>query len=126
MRMLSISLTVAIIVAALMIVGAIGVYGYYAQSLPPAEQLLTRAVAQSTKIFDRNGELLYEVFDPNGGRRTVAPISKMPPALKYATIATEDKTFYTNPGVDWSGIARAVYYLARYGKPVAGGGSTIT
>ncbi|MBI5652442.1 MAG: PBP1A family penicillin-binding protein [Chloroflexi bacterium] len=126
MRLLSISLTVAIIVAAVMIAGALSAYAYYARDLPSPEQLASRPIAQSTKLFDRNGELLYEVFDPNGARRTVVPIARIPALLKQATIATEDKSFYTNPGVDWYGIARAVYYYARYGRPVAGGGSTIT
>ena len=126
MRMLSILLTVALIVAAVMIVGALGAYAYYARDLPSPEQLAARPLAQSTKLFDRNGALLYEVFDPNGARRTVIPIARVPAVLKQATIATEDKSFYTNPGVDWYGIARAIYYYARYGRPVSGGGSTIT
>ena len=57
---------------------------------------------------------------------TVVPISQIPLVLKQATIATEDPSFYTNAGVDLRGIARAAYYYLRYGKPVAGGGSTIT
>ena len=125
-RLATIASVTAIIVACIMIVGAISAYAYFAQALPPPERLAGYAPAQSTKIFDRNGELLFEAFDPNAGKRTVVPISRIPLVLKQATIATEDPSFYTNTGIDPRGIARAVYYYLRYGKPVAGGGSTIT
>ncbi len=126
MRALSTLAIVLIILFCIVIVGAVGLYAYFAQSLPSADLLAGRTEAQSTKIFDRNGELLYEIFDPNGGRRTVVPISQIPLALKQATIATEDPSFYTNPGVDARGVLRALYYLILTGKPAAGGGSTIT
>lgn len=126
MRALSTLAIVLIILFCIAIVGAVGLYAYFAQSLPSADLLAGRTEAQSTKIFDRNGELLYEIFDPNGGRRTVVPITQIPLALKQATIATEDPSFYTNPGVDARGVLRALYYLILTGKPVAGGGSTIT
>ncbi|MDE3089687.1 MAG: PBP1A family penicillin-binding protein [Chloroflexota bacterium] len=108
------------------VIAAASAYAIAAQALPSADRLAGRAEAQSTKIFDRNGELLYEVFDPNGGRRTVVPIAQIPTVLKQATIATEDPSFYSNLGVDPRGVLRAIYYLALTGKPVGGGGSTIT
>ena len=125
-RLATVVTITTIVVACLLIVGAIGAYVYFAQALPPPERLAGYAPAQSTKIFDRTGELLFEAFDPNAGKRTVVPISKIPLTLKQATIATEDPTFYDNPGIDARGIARAVYYYLLYGKPVAGGGRTIT
>jgi len=125
-RLATIATITAIIVACAIIVSAIGAYAYFAQDLPPPERLAGYVPAQSTKIYDRNGELLFEAFDPNAGRRTVVPIAKIPLVLKQATIATEDPTFYSNSGIDPRGIARALYYYLRYGKPVAGGGSTIT
>jgi 1A family penicillin-binding protein len=126
MHALTIAVLIGIALTCALTVGAIGVYAYFAASLPSAERLAGRAEAQSTKIFDRNGELLYEVFDPNGGgRRTVVPIAKIPQVFKEATIATEDPSFYSNPGVDLRGILRAIYYDLRYGRLVVGG-STIT
>jgi membrane peptidoglycan carboxypeptidase len=126
MRALTI-LTIALIVLVCIAIAASTIaYAYYAQSLPSADLLEGRSTAQSTKIFDRSGELLFEVFDSNNGRRTVVPISKIPLVLKQATLATEDPSFYSNPGVDARGILRAVYYLAVTGQPVSGGGSTIT
>lgn len=125
-RLATIIIVTAIMVACLTIVSAIGAYAYFTQTLPAPERLAGYTPAQSTKIYDRHGELLFEVFDPDAGRRTVVPIHKIPLVLKQATIATEDPSFYTNAGVDPRGIARALYYYLRYGKPVAGGGSTIT
>ncbi len=123
----------ALTLGALLIVGALCValtmlflaYNALAASLPSPDRLATLTLPQSTKIFDRHGELLFEIFDSRGGRRTNLAIEKIPAALKNATIATEDQSFYTNPGVDFVGIARAAFNFIRYGKP-AGGGSTIT
>src|SRR5919202_652650 len=113
------------VLAVLGLIAAVGIYFYYAATLPPAEQLAAVPLNQSTKIYDRNGGLLYEVLDPNSGRRTIIPPEKIPQVLKQATLATEDPTFYTNPGVDFYGVARAIYYLVRYHRAVVGG-STIT
>lgn len=104
---------------------AAGVYAYYANELPPADQLATANTDQSTKIYDRNGGLLYEIVDPNLGRHTIIAPDKIPPLLRQATLATEDPTFYDNPGVDWYALARALYYFVRYQRPVSGA-STIT
>src|SRR5574341_164447 len=125
MRLLPTAGIIAIIALCALSIGSVIAYAYFASSLPSADRLASFTVAKSTKIFDRNGELLFEVFDPHGGRRTVVPIQKIPRVLKDATIATEDKSFYTNPGVDLRGILRAIYYDVRYGRAVAGG-STIT
>lgn len=102
-----------------------GAYFYYANELPSADKLATVNTSQSTKIYDRTGALLYEILDPNLGRHTIIPPDKIPMVLKQATLATEDPSFYTNPGVDFYGVARAIYYLARYQRPVSGA-STIT
>ncbi len=127
-RLLTIGGVLGIILICLTFAGGAAVYAYFAATLPSADRLEGRVEAQSTKIMDRNGELLYEVFDldsATGGRRTVVPIDKIPLVLKQATIATEDPTFYTNPGVDLRGILRAIYYDLWYGRIVMGG-STIT
>lgn len=102
-----------------------GVYAFYAGELPPAEKLATVNTDQSTKIYDRTGALLYEIVDPNLGRHTIIPPARIPTVLRQATLATEDPSFYDNPGVDWYALGRAVYYLIRYQEPVSGA-STIT
>ena len=103
---------------------ALGTYAYVARDLPSGEQLGTVLLKQSTKIYDRNGGLLFEALDPQTGSRMVVPPEQIPTVLKQATIATEDPSFYTNWGVDPYAVARAVYYDVRYGR-AAVGGSTI-
>jgi 1A family penicillin-binding protein len=101
--------------------------GYaYLQSLLPEDMTPGEiTLSQSSKIYDRNGNLLFEVFDNSSGRRTNVPPDEIPAVLKQATIATEDPTFYENPGVDVEGVLRAFYYLWREQR-VTVGGSTIT
>lgn len=92
-------------------------------NLVTLDSLDRRQVFQSTKIYDRNGQLLNEVFDE--GRRTRVKLSEVPLHLRQATIAVEDDTFYTNPGIDVAGILRSAWRLALY-RQIMGGGSTIT
>jgi len=79
----------------------------------------------STQIYDRDGQLLYEIIDPHGGKHTPLPLADIPLVLQQATIATEDASFYSNPGVDLRAILRAVWINLRGGEVLAGG-STIT
>ncbi len=110
----------------LALAGAIVVYAYYAVQLPSPQELRQRATAfKSTKIYDRNGHLLFEVFDPLGGRRTLVRRQEMPDILVAAVISTEDATFYTNPGWNPLSIVRALYANLKEGEVVQGG-STIT
>jgi 1A family penicillin-binding protein len=78
---------------------------------------------QTSRIVDRNGALLYELI--NEGRREEVPLDRIPFAMRQATIATEDDTFYDNPGFDPPSIARAASQWITEGKIVTGG-STIT
>jgi len=93
--------------------------------LPSPAELRRRAGPDTTRLYDRQGRLLYEVLDPNAGRRTIVPLSDIPLALQQATIATEDAAFYTHPGVDAVGLARALWINLQGGEVVVGG-STIT
>jgi 1A family penicillin-binding protein len=78
---------------------------------------------ETTRIYDRDGNLLYEVFEE--GRRTEVPLDQIPYAVRWATIATEDDSFYENPGFDPPSILRAAYQWYREGE-IMSGGSTIT
>ncbi len=110
----------------LAILGGLGVYAHFAATLPSPQELQQRAVPfRSTKIYDRHGRLLFEVFDPYGGRRTVVHFAEIPSVVIEATVATEDATFFSNPGVSPLAIARALYYALQEGDVVSGG-STIT
>ncbi len=106
--------------------GAAVGYMAIANQLPSPEELQARqTVFVSSKIYDREGNLLYEVPDPHGGRRTKVPLSRVSPYLIQATIATEDRDFYSHPGFDPIGIVRAFYYNFSEGRIVSGA-STIT
>lgn len=114
--------------AIVFLVGAVGVagYAYVAAQLPAPQELKGRAAAfKSVKFFDRNGGLLYESIDPNGGRRTVVALDQISPYLRQATVATEDQNFYRHAGVDPTGIARAIWQDINEGEIVSGA-STIT
>lgn len=94
------------------------------QKLPSFEEIANRQIQQSTKIYDRTGEiLLYEIS--GGQRRTLVPFEEIPQYLKDATIAIEDKNFYTNPAFSVKGILRALWVNIRSGE-IRQGGSTIT
>ncbi|MFQ5610796.1 MAG: penicillin-binding protein [Anaerolineae bacterium] len=93
--------------------------------LPDPGRLYQYVAAPSTKIYDRNGVLLYEIIDPHQGSHTPLALADIPPACRQATIATEDATFYQNPGVEVKAIARALYTNLRSGQ-ILSGGSTIT
>lgn len=98
-----------------------GIY-VFLNSLPNPKQLSTREIPQTTKIYDRNGILLYQIYANEN--RTLVSLNSIPTFLKNATIAIEDKDFYKNPGFDINAIIRAS--LANLsGKPIQGG-STIT
>ncbi len=79
----------------------------------------------SIRITDRNGRLLYDILPEQGGRHAVLSFDNIPQCMKDATIAVEDKNFYSNPGIDLGGILRALWIDLRGGETIAGG-STIT
>jgi 1A family penicillin-binding protein len=108
---------------ALLIVIVAGLW--FSTALPAPERLRAQAGLGSTRILDRRGQLLYEVPDPFSARRRPLPLSEMPIALRQATIAVEDASFYSNTGVDLKGIVRAALIDLRSGSIIAGG-STIT
>ena len=108
--------------------GSYFVYQYYsiASTLPDVGDLRDRASQfETTRILDRNGQVLYEILDPSAGRRNYIPLSEISPNLVAATIATEDKEFYTNPGFDPIAIIRALWQNYVTGGQ-GGGASTIT
>jgi penicillin-binding protein 1A len=91
---------------------------------PDLSSFAGRKVTQTTKIYDRTGEiLLYNLHDDV--QRRVVPISDISRHIKNATVAIEDDTFYEHPGVRVSSFVRAVMVNALSGD-YAQGGSTIT
>jgi len=97
---------------------------YISKDLPSPEILENRQVAESTKIFDRTGEiLLYEIHGEE--KRTIIPFEEIPAYVKQAAIAIEDENFYEHSAIDFKSIIRAFLKNLVSGQVVQGG-STIT
>ncbi|MDX1600864.1 MAG: transglycosylase domain-containing protein, partial [Anaerolineales bacterium] len=117
-----------VVTAILIAVLSFGVYQYYAvaSTLPSVEDLQSRAAQfETTRILDRQGNQLYEILDPNAGRRTYVPLEEISPFMVAAIIATEDSQFYEHPGFDPWAIVRAYMQNLQQGETVSGA-STIT
>lgn len=94
----------------------------FISDLPKLSNLSLNYIPKTTKLFDRNGNLLFEIYSTQN--RTIVPLSEIPQDLKDATIAIEDKDFYKHPGFDIRGILRAAYSNTQH--EALQGGSTIT
>src|SRR5437764_4294508 len=103
-------------------IAALWAFTILPRSLPLAKTLETVQPLQGTKVYDDNDELLTELHVE---RRIFVPLAHIPPTLRDAIIATEDRRFYSHFGVDPIGVARAIYQNYRRGRIVEGG-STIT
>ncbi len=104
------------------IIGILVVFAYFAKDLPTPDKVVRRD-GFATKLYDRNGKLLYDVFSDQ--RRTPVDLSVIPVILRQATVAIEDKDFYKHGGFDPLTPFRIVYnYIFRNGRVV--GGSTLT
>ncbi len=92
--------------------------------LPSVSGLSATGLPQDMLIYDRHGNLLADIGD-QGDHRIVVPLGYISPNLINATIAIEDHSFYTNAGVDPTGIVRAALtdYASHGFKQ---GGSTIS
>ena len=102
-------------------VAAAAVWGYFSADLPAAHDLATVPVPLTTHIYDRTGEhLLYTLEDE---RRELIGLAEVPEKMQAATTDIEDKSFWTNPGIDVGGIIRAANVNMNGGMQ---GGSTIT
>ncbi|MBU1031760.1 penicillin-binding protein [Patescibacteria group bacterium] len=95
---------------------------FFATQIPNTSDLSSRSVAQATKIYDRNGELLYDIYQNQN--RTPVKLAEIPDFVKQATIAIEDKDFYKHQGFSIMGITRSVFELAVHRR--VEGGSTLT
>jgi len=102
----------------------IAVLAYFTKDLPSPEKLAERHMTESTKIYDRTGQIiLYEVHGEE--KRTVVPLDRISTHLITATISAEDDAFYDHFGLDFSGIARAIIADVK-GLSRSQGASTIT
>lgn len=106
-----------------LVIFVVGAFAFFAKDLPNPDKLINRESEElSTKIYDRNGDLLFDVF--SNKNRTLVTIDQVPNDLKNATIAIEDKDFYKHKGFDMLSLARIPYRLVL--KRQLAGGSTLT
>lgn len=94
----------------------------FLSELPNPNMLRFGQYPQATKIYDRNNKLLFQIYATEN--RTAIPLSSIPQSLRDATIAIEDKNFYSNSGFDLSAIIRAA--VTNVSGNSFQGGSTIT
>lgn len=106
----------------LLLTGAL-LYWYIFKDFPSPSNLARNDLAQTTKIFARDGELLYDIYvDEN---RTIVPLETIPKHVQEATIAIEDKDFYKHKGINpVGGMLRAIREIVF--RQQLQGGSTIT
>lgn len=97
-------------------------YFFVLKDIPKATQLGSTSQPQSSKIYDRNGELLYTMY--TGRNQTYIPLNSIPKHLQQATIAIEDRNFYSHGAIDIQGIIRAIWVNIRNER--VEGGSTLT
>lgn len=118
----------SLLVPVLLVLGAIaagvgaGMILYSFWDLPEVRALEEYKPSITSRVFSADNELLAEFFTEN---RTPILLSEVPETFLQALIATEDNRFYSHPGVDLRGIARALYRNIRAGT-VLEGGSTLT
>ncbi|WP_151640982.1 transglycosylase domain-containing protein [Corynebacterium sp. 11A] len=95
---------------------------YLLVDVPKADQLVNKQV---TEIYAGDDETQLARIVPPEGNRVVVPLSEIPESMKDATLAAEDREFYTNPGFSITGFGRAIIGQLT-GDGSKGGGSTIT
>ncbi|MGH6946256.1 MAG: penicillin-binding protein 1A [Kiloniellales bacterium] len=105
--------------------GVLYVFYHYGRNLPDYKALATYEPPTMTRVHAGDGRLLAEYAIE---KRVFVPIEAMPKRVVNAFLSAEDKTFYEHPGIDFTGVLRAVATnLANLGterRPV--GASTIT
>lgn len=97
---------------------------YYSKDLPSPDNIGELYIPESTKIFDRTGEVvLYDIYQEQ--KRTVVGYEDIPEHVRAATLVAEDDNFYHHLGVDFRAVFRALWENIK-GQRISQGGSTIT
>ena len=100
---------ISVVIPVSAVLAATTLYSYFTADLPDPTQIVkVQNSFQTSKLYDRNGTLLYEIIDPTGGDRQWVKFNDISPYLRCATVANEDRRFYDNAGIDIRGTARAV------------------
>jgi len=127
LRFLAILFSLLFVLAAAAGGGAVYLFWHFGRGLPDYHQLAHYEPAVTTRVYGGDGRLVVEYAKE---RRLFVPLEAIPQRVKDAFLSAEDKGFYTHPGVDFIGVARAVVINLRNRgmgadrRPV--GASTIT
>jgi membrane peptidoglycan carboxypeptidase len=103
--------------------GLLAAYDYFATGLPDPHILDGIEMPATTYVYDRTGTVLLATFECEN--REEVTFSELPESIVNATVAAEDRTFWTNDGVDYTAVARAALANLQAGSIVQGA-STIT
>ncbi|MFN7211222.1 MAG: transglycosylase domain-containing protein, partial [Aggregatilineales bacterium] len=110
----------------LVVIGTIIFYlniiGRYEARIAALGQVID-AESQSVQIFDASGRLIHQLNDPNLGARLYVTLGEISPYLIHATVSTEDKRFYENPGFDLIAMFRAILQNFSSGETISGASS---
>lgn len=111
------------ICAALFVIFVSAAVTYYIVSgIPPVYELEEYSPSLTTKVFDKNNNLIYEF---SVEKRQLVPLDEIPVDIQNAVIAMEDRNFFKHAGFSLKGILRALINDLLIGK-AAQGGSTVT
>ncbi|TXG84054.1 MAG: penicillin-binding protein [Thermomicrobiales bacterium] len=105
------------------VAGTVEAYRRVNAKLPNAA-VVTVDTFQTSRIYDRNGNLLQEIEAPDGGWRTFVTLDQISQFMIDATVAAEDATFWSHQGVEPMAILRGV--TINISGDGSSGGSTIT
>jgi penicillin-binding protein 1A len=100
----------------------VGTYLYFAPTLPATSELRDIRYQVPLRVYSQDGKLIAEYGEQ---RRIPLTLEDIPDQLEHAILAAEDDRFYTHPGIDLIGIARAMWQNITAGR-IVGGASTIT
>ncbi|MGZ6372072.1 MAG: transglycosylase domain-containing protein, partial [Candidatus Limnocylindria bacterium] len=103
--------------------GLLAAYDYFATGLPDPHILDGIQMPASTYVYDRTGTQLLARFECEN--REEVHFAEIPTSIVNATVAAEDRTFWTNDGIDYTAVARAALANLKAGTIVQGA-STIT
>ena len=100
----------------------VGASLYFSPGLPDVHQLQDTKLQTPLRIYTRDGKLIGEYGDQ---RRIPVTYDEIPETFIDALLAAEDSNFFSHPGIDPNGLARAAVQRASSGS-IQSGGSTIT
>jgi len=119
--------TISTVVIALLASAGVGAYRYYQSVVPDGVQKLINyehEPFQVSTVEDRQGHVLQDLVNPALGIRQIIPLTQIPKNLINATIDTENRTFYNDPGIDPVRLFKASLHDVNGGG--LQGGSTLT